>query len=269
MFLFCSSAIRPFGHAAIFMLFYTSLANAQPHEPLGGEAQRVVVRVVNGRVYEGALGVSQQAHEMVLENRSGGITATTVIPLSNVVSVTPAASGSVTVPSAIAPVERPQLKRRADVTRKMRQPQWIEAAARLVNHDADAEADGIEVRVVGLTASGVVPLRGSVDIHLEGLFKPRPDVRARLKTIERWTMPIESRQPQAGDTVWQLPFRGAPPCDWRLYEWARVRVRLNTPSVGSWDAQTPVALHSLDPFHAELLRQQTLWKIGHGSQPIR
>lgn len=230
----------------------------------------VAVTTSDGRTIAGILSPHSSDEEWILVNQTGSLTATTAIRRRDIVEVRPsnpliaesnsdsdktehAASRMVSyqTPTPVAPANRSA------------RPDWIEATARVSNFDNDGHPDGLEIRIVGLSkTAGTVPLSGSVDARLYGLRQRRVDTRPQIEQLDRWTQTIRSSNRQGDEIVLRVRFRGHPGCDWNLFDWTRLEVRVNTPGQGAWDAATTVQIRPYDPFEEQLQLQRHRWSLG-------
>ncbi|HUG89661.1 MAG TPA: hypothetical protein VML55_02430 [Planctomycetaceae bacterium] len=124
----------------------------------------------------------------------------------------------------------------------------------LANWDADAEADGVRVRIVPLDADGrIVTLDAQLDIVLHGVPKRSwsgPDDRRRndLPELGRWTRRVRAADFGPDGAVYDLEFQGEPPeRDGSLASWGSLSARLGVAGRGAFDASAEVLLRPYEP----------------------
>lgn len=240
----------------LFVMIHCAKTMAEPIPFATGT--HVVVTTSDGRTHEGQVSAASSAEQWELVEQDGGIRSSIVIPVANIVHVAPvtARTTKVTVRPAVRTEDGPS------ETTIAAQPQWIETTARLLDTDNDPFPDSIEIRVAGFSRDGrIVPLSGSLDARLIGLHQQHSSRAPRLTQLERWNPKIAPNHRQGQELVFILPLRNRRTCD-PSFGWAKLKVRLNTPSQGSWDAETSVFLRDDDPFEEQWLIQRHRWSLG-------
>lgn len=262
---------------ALFVIIQCFQTLAEPIPFAAGT--HVVVTTNDGRTHQGQLGSKSETGHWELLDQDGGIRSTIVIPIANIVHV--AAVNSLTSDFHVRQTdytdEREVLsgettnvegRFRPTTTSDSIRPQWIETTARLLNTDNAPHPDSLEIRVVGLSRDGHnVRLDGSIDARLIGLHQRHSSRAPRLTQLERWNPKIAQKHRQGHEVVFVLPLRNRRTCD-PSFSWAKLKVRLNTPGQGSWDAETSVFLQNLDPFEEQWLIQLHRWSLGSPSLPV-
>ena len=249
---------RTFSFCLTAILTIGSFADAQQPE----FGTRIVVTTTDGRSIDGIFSSESNEQEWMLINAGDGLSATTVIPVGNILRLSypdetrslPTESTECTSTRNIAVAERTTV-----------QAQWIETTARILNVDNDPQPDGIELRVTGFSQSGIpVPLNGSIDASLVGLRQKRIDTPPRLRQVDRWSRKITNQDRQASEVVFYLPLHVDPAGDFRLFDWAQIKVRLNTPGKGALDAVAEIPLRNFSPFQDQRNIHRARWSLSYG-----
>jgi hypothetical protein len=124
--------------------------------------------------------------------------------------------------------------------------QSLQVAAAVSNWDADAEVDGLEVRVRPISASGsLTPVEGLLQVRLMGQRTNGADRQRGFGELARWSRSVRSQDFSRDGAICQLPFRTMrPEVDLDVRSEALVHVRLSAPGQGVFQASTPVRIRT-------------------------
>lgn len=113
----------------------------------------------------------------------------------------------------------------------------LEVAATMANCDSDSSIDGVRLWLQPLGRDGLVtPASGTARVELL-LEESGPHNTSRFRTVETWSEPVDAGDFAADGAVIQLPLRRVKPESLlERFPMAILRVRLNVPSVGAFDA---------------------------------
>lgn len=135
----------------------------------------------------------------------------------------------------------------------------LQAIARLAQWDADAEIDGLELRVQPIASDGrLIPVRGTISASMHAATRPRYENERASEELERWNQSIDVTDFGPDGAIVRLPFRRRwPDRDLQTSNNGRVQVRLGVPGEGSFDAYIPLNIRSIDPYrdHQQVYRR--------------
>jgi hypothetical protein len=124
----------------------------------------------------------------------------------------------------------------------------IEAAA--ANWDADAETDGIELRLLPLSAKGeVIPVDGHLSVAVKArLHRTRRNNESPIQRLESWSQRVKSSDFDTWGAVYRLP---APALDDKqaptFYTFGLAEAQLYAFPHGQFRADAPVRLRPFNP----------------------
>ena len=158
--------------------------------------------------------------------------------------------------------------------------QSLEIDARIANWDADAEMDGLEIRISPLGPHGtVVPVSGSLRVRLtgqrvrgrrlrEGFSETLGGIhdrhrighhvrgtrsREQFPEIGRWSHPVHPLQFDPYGAVFRLPFRTVQPgLDLEFDPYGQLHAQFTAPMHGSFAASIPVRIRAFSPVRDRL-----------------
>ncbi len=282
------SAAGPTAHGMVIVGLVTAVLHLFPVPVIAAE---IVLELRDGRMLAGEIDERTDHAELWLHSVEPSILVLTAVPWADVAS---ARLGKATWSAEALRKSAEELKTPAPA-QVLRQPalksfrtlkplsplrvQSIDLVASLANWDQDAEPDGIELRVIPLTADGsALPVDGMVSVRLLGrrvvshsrlesssslgfwsggsaVLENRTAVNTQpYLEVGRWNERVrKSDLTKQGDYVLRLPFRNIhPEYDLDIAEYGQIEAKFNVTGQSVFRATAPVSLRMFSPFREEL-----------------
>jgi hypothetical protein len=138
--------------------------------------------------------------------------------------------------------------------------QSLTVEANLANWDRDADADGIELRIVPRMADGhSAAIDGALRVDLIARNYSPAHREPAVATLGQWSQPVRAAGfREASGAVFRLPFQSLPPdFDPTLQSIGLLRVHVNVSGQGDFFADTTVRIRSYNPIRDQLLEHGT------------
>jgi hypothetical protein len=250
---------------ALPLLFVACVAILDPGRAMAQPAEHsLVVRLISGRQFTGAVDRRSSTETLVLRTISRGMTVRRTIEWERIASAM-LDGGQIEVAELRARVKEFGTEDRGQRTEDRAQESGVGSQqsvepdfatqfaavasvafdARIANWDADVETDGLIVELMPVDGEGyLAPASGTVEIEL---FAPQRHVFHHvpqsggdtLELVERWTRNIRAVDFTANGVRLRLPFGAVHPefdSDWLASHYGLVHVRLAAPGHGVFDA---------------------------------
>ncbi|MCR4411492.1 MAG: hypothetical protein NUV77_03590 [Thermoguttaceae bacterium] len=244
---------------AVVWVFGTALALGADPVPAGAP---VAVHLEDGRTLTGEVDAATDDEHLWLRTTAPGIAFSRAIAWNDIVAVVhggkqrPAAefrpiAEQIKTPlpegffaSSEARLPRPPSPR-AEPVRPNRVAS-LEIDARMANWDADAEPDGLEVRIRPLDDRGrTVRVNGDLDVRLVGQRIAGRQSPGEFPELGHWGESVRADEVKPFGATYRLPFRAVhPEVDPGVSPDGVVHARLGVPGQGVFEASVPVYLRT-------------------------